>query len=250
MAALIRRRHFGVPPRPAAFDLPLTVLAEAKSLRATAGSVILAGVLLKMGTYGILRISYPMLPDQAAWFSFTLAVLGCINILYGAYCAMAQSDMKKLVAYSSVSHMGYVLLGMSAMTSAGINGAVLQMFNHYYLGTPLHSQKTIDQLLYAGLFPPIYDRGIEPGIWLGDYIGTYLERDVRQILKVTDLVAFQRFVHRGRETATKDSVGLGLSIVKSLAEGMGGSVGYRREGTNKTVRLLYFLRLGHKEASS
>ena len=65
-------------------------------------SVILAGVLLKMGTYGILRISYPMLPDQAAWFSYALAVLGCINILYGAYCAMAQTDMKKLVAYSSV----------------------------------------------------------------------------------------------------------------------------------------------------
>jgi NADH-quinone oxidoreductase subunit M len=83
-----------------------------------------------MGTYGILRISYPMLPDQALWFSYTLAVLGAINILYGAYCAMAQTDMKKLVAYSSVSHMGYVMLGMAAMTPAGINGAVLQMFNH------------------------------------------------------------------------------------------------------------------------
>jgi len=107
-----------------------TWLPDAHVEAPTAVSVILAGVLLKMGTYGILRISYPMLPDQAAWFSFTLAVLGCINILYGAYCAMAQSDMKKLVAYSSVSHMGYVLLGMSAMTSAGINGAVFQMFNH------------------------------------------------------------------------------------------------------------------------
>lgn len=107
-----------------------TWLPDAHVEAPTAVSVILAGVLLKMGTYGILRISYPMLPDQAVWFSYTLAVLGCINILYGAYCAMAQSDMKKLVAYSSVSHMGYVLLGMSAMTSAGINGAVLQMFNH------------------------------------------------------------------------------------------------------------------------
>ena len=71
-----------------------------------------------------------MLPDAALWFSYPLAILGAINILYGAYCAMAQSDMKKLVAYSSVSHMGYVLLGMSAFTQAGINGAVLQMFNH------------------------------------------------------------------------------------------------------------------------
>ncbi|MGD9546845.1 MAG: NuoM family protein [Candidatus Krumholzibacteriia bacterium] len=107
-----------------------TWLPDAHVEAPTAVSVILAGVLLKMGTYGILRISYPMLPDQALWFSYPLAILGAINILYGAYCAMAQSDMKKLVAYSSVSHMGYVLLGMAAFTEAGINGAVLQMFNH------------------------------------------------------------------------------------------------------------------------
>ncbi|MFH2052723.1 MAG: NADH-quinone oxidoreductase subunit M [bacterium] len=107
-----------------------TWLPDAHVEAPTAGSVVLAGVLLKMGTYGILRISYPILPDAALWFAFPLAILGAINILYGAYCAMAQSDMKKLVAYSSVSHMGYVLLGMAAFTEAGINGAVLQMFNH------------------------------------------------------------------------------------------------------------------------
>jgi NADH-quinone oxidoreductase subunit M len=107
-----------------------TWLPDAHVEAPTAVSVILAGVLLKMGTYGILRISYPILPDQALWFAFPLAVLGAINILYGAYCAMAQTDMKKLVAYSSVSHMGYVLLGMAAFNEAGINGAVLQMFNH------------------------------------------------------------------------------------------------------------------------
>jgi len=107
-----------------------TWLPDAHVEAPTAVSVILAGVLLKMGTYGILRISYPILPDAALWFSYPLAILGAINILYGAYCAMAQTDMKKLVAYSSVSHMGYVLLGMSAFTEAGINGAVLQMFNH------------------------------------------------------------------------------------------------------------------------
>ncbi|MFO7652681.1 MAG: NADH-quinone oxidoreductase subunit M [Candidatus Krumholzibacteriia bacterium] len=107
-----------------------TWLPDAHVEAPTAVSVILAGVLLKMGTYGILRINYPMLPDAATWFSLTLAILGAINILYGAFCAMAQTDMKKLVAYSSVSHMGYVLLGMAAFTEAGINGAVLQMFNH------------------------------------------------------------------------------------------------------------------------
>ena len=107
-----------------------TWLPDAHVEAPTAVSVILAGVLLKMGTYGLLRISYPMLPDQAMWFRWALATLGAINILYGAYCAMAQKDMKKLVAYSSVSHMGYVLLGMAAMNEAGLNGAVLQMFNH------------------------------------------------------------------------------------------------------------------------
>ena len=103
----------------------------------TAISVILAGVLLKMGTYGFLRISYPLLPGEVITFAYTLAILGVINILWGALNAIAQIDMKKMVAYSSVSHMGYVLLGMAAVVSssqsgaeAGMNGAVMQMFNH------------------------------------------------------------------------------------------------------------------------
>jgi len=96
----------------------------------TAVSVILAGVLLKMGTYGILRFNYPILPEATRWAVDAVAILGVVNILYGAFCAMAQRDLKKLVAYSSVSHMGYVLLGMASFTTAGVNGAVLQMFNH------------------------------------------------------------------------------------------------------------------------
>ncbi len=103
----------------------------------TAISVILAGVLLKMGTYGFLRISYPLLPFEAINFAYTLGVLGVINIIWGAVNAIAQIDLKKMVAYSSVSHMGYVLLGMAAIFSsstagaeAGMNGAVMQMFNH------------------------------------------------------------------------------------------------------------------------
>lgn len=96
----------------------------------TAVSVVLAGVLLKMGTYGLLRMNFPILPQATLWAAEALAVLGVINILYGAFCAMAQTDLKKLVAYSSVSHMGYVLLGMASLTTAGVNGAVLQMFNH------------------------------------------------------------------------------------------------------------------------
>ena len=109
-----------------------TWLPDAHVEAPTAVSVILAGVLLKMGTYGMLRISFPMLPDAMKWeyFAYGMAILGVINIIYGAFCAMAQTDLKKLVAYSSISHMGIVLLGMSGLTSLGMNGAVMQMFNH------------------------------------------------------------------------------------------------------------------------
>jgi NADH-quinone oxidoreductase subunit M len=108
-----------------------TWLPDAHVEAPTAISVILAGVLLKMGTYGILRINFAVLPVATATLAFwTLAALGTFNIVYGALCAMAQKDLKKLVAYSSISHMGYVMLGMAAFTTQGINGAVLQMFNH------------------------------------------------------------------------------------------------------------------------
>ena len=108
-----------------------TWLPDAHVEAPTAVSVILAGVLLKMGTYGILRINFPILPVATAEMAYVLlAALGTWNVIYGAYCAMAQTDMKKMVAYSSISHMGYVMLGMATFTSQGINGAVLQMFNH------------------------------------------------------------------------------------------------------------------------
>src|ERR1700752_4514590 len=125
-----------------------TWLPDAHVEAPTAISVILAGVLLKMGTYGILRINYPMLPVATADFAFPLlAALGTWNIIYGALCAMAQKDLKKLVAYSSISHMGYVMLGMASFTTQGLNGAVLQMFNH----------GTITGMLFL-LVGVIYDR--------------------------------------------------------------------------------------------
>jgi NADH-quinone oxidoreductase subunit M len=125
-----------------------TWLPDAHVEAPTAISVILAGVLLKMGTYGILRINYAILPlataDLAYYF---LGALGTFNIVYGALCAMAQKDLKKLVAYSSISHMGYVMLGMASFTPQGINGAVLQMFNH----------GTVTAMLFL-LVGVIYDR--------------------------------------------------------------------------------------------
>tara|TARA_B110000438_G_scaffold23474_1_gene21533 strand:+ start:4552 stop:6096 length:1545 start_codon:yes stop_codon:yes gene_type:complete len=109
----------------------------------TAISVLLAGILLKLGVYGILRINYGLMPDGVYWFSGALAFLGLINVIWGGLCALAQTDLKKLVAYSSVNHMGYSLIGMAAVIAAGeangynlraaqagLGGAVFQMFNH------------------------------------------------------------------------------------------------------------------------
>ncbi len=107
-----------------------TWLPDAHVEAPTAASVLLAGILLKMGTYGFIRIALPILPDAVQQWSGFLAALAAISIVYGAAVAFAQTDMKKLVAYSSVSHMGFVMLGIASLTPEGINGAVAVMFSH------------------------------------------------------------------------------------------------------------------------
>ncbi|MBI5537606.1 MAG: NADH-quinone oxidoreductase subunit M [Deltaproteobacteria bacterium] len=124
-----------------------TWLPDAHVEAPTAISVILAGVLLKMGTYGMLRLNFGLLPEATQWAAPAIAVFGVINILYGAFCAMAQEDLKRLVAYSSVSHMGYCLLAMGALTPHGIEAAIVQMFNH----------GTITSMLFT-LVGVVYDR--------------------------------------------------------------------------------------------
>ncbi|MFN0140888.1 MAG: NuoM family protein [Pyrinomonadaceae bacterium] len=107
-----------------------TWLPDAHTEAPTAGSVILAAILLKMGTYGLMRFNFAFFPDQAretAWIFITLAIIG---IIYGALVAMVQPDVKRLVAYSSVAHMGFVILGMFSFTELGMQGAVYQMLNH------------------------------------------------------------------------------------------------------------------------
>ncbi|HEY2381352.1 MAG TPA: NADH-quinone oxidoreductase subunit M [Terriglobia bacterium] len=107
-----------------------TWLPDAHVEAPTAGSVILAGVLLKMGTYGFLRFSLPILPEGTKHFVPMMITLAIIGIVYGALVAMMQPDMKKLVAYSSVSHMGFVMLGMFALNPNGLNGSIIQQINH------------------------------------------------------------------------------------------------------------------------
>lgn len=107
-----------------------TWLPDAHVEAPTAGSVILAGVLLKMGTYGFVRFSLPFFPYASQYFVPAMVVLAVIGIIYGALVAMAQQDVKKLVAYSSVSHLGFVMLGIFALNAEGISGSILQMINH------------------------------------------------------------------------------------------------------------------------
>jgi NADH-quinone oxidoreductase subunit M len=107
-----------------------TWLPDAHVEAPTAGSVILAGVLLKMGVYGFLRLGMPLFPDAALRFAPWIAGLAVIGIIYGALLSLVQPDLKKLVAYSSVSHLGFVMLGVAAFTTTGVVGAVYQSLNH------------------------------------------------------------------------------------------------------------------------
>src|SRR5678816_4534030 len=98
--------------------------------RPTAGSVLLAGVLLKMGTYGLVRFNLPLFPNISHLFAPLISLLAIVGIIYGALVAMVQPDVKKLVAYSSVSHLGFVVLGIFSFTTQGMEGAIYQMLNH------------------------------------------------------------------------------------------------------------------------
>jgi NADH-quinone oxidoreductase subunit M len=143
-----------------------TWLPDAHTEAPTAGSVILAGVLLKMGAYGFLRISLPLFPDALGVFLTPMLALSALAIVYGAYVTLAQTDVKRLIAYSSVSHMGFVTLGIFSLNQNGVEGAVLQMVNHgiitgaLFLAVGMIYERTHTREIaaYGGLFKaaPIY----------------------------------------------------------------------------------------------
>jgi len=107
-----------------------TWLPDAHVEAPTPISVLLASLLLKVGGYGLIRVVYPIFPDGGIYFAYFVGGMGVLSIIYGAMCALAMSDLKKLIAYSSVSHMGFVLLGLASLTAEGANGAMYQMFSH------------------------------------------------------------------------------------------------------------------------
>jgi NADH-quinone oxidoreductase subunit M len=151
-----------------------TWLPDAHTEAPTAGSMILAGVLLKLGAYGFLRLVLPLYPEQARQYSGILAILAVLSIIFGALSSFGQTDFKRLVAYSSVNHMGFVVLGIAAAAFAqgtesgtiAMNGAVLQMFNHglsaagmfFLVGVIYERTHTRDLNEFGGLFPlvPVY----------------------------------------------------------------------------------------------
>lgn len=141
-------------------------LPDAHVQAPTAGSVILAGVLLKMGTYGFLRFNLPLFPEASIHFAPLMAGLAVVGIIYGAIVSYYQQDIKKLVAYSSVSHLGFVMLGLFALNSQGIQGGILQMINHglstgalfLLVGMIYEQTHTRDFDVYGGLWKitPVY----------------------------------------------------------------------------------------------
>ena len=183
-----------------------TWLPDAHTEAPTAGSVILAGVLLKMGTYGFLRFNLTLFPEAAVDLAVPLAVLGVIGIVYGAAVAIVQPDIKRLVAYSSVSHMGFVVLGTFALTTQGLSGSVVTMISHGLTTSALflligmiyertHTRKIADygglakvMPVYAGifLFSAFASAGL-PGLsgFIGEFtilIGSYLTLPVLTII--------------------------------------------------------------------
>ncbi len=189
-----------------------TWLPDAHTEAPTAGSVLLAGVLLKLGTYGFIRFNLTLFPEAAVRFAPWLAALAVVGIIYGAVVAIVQPDVKRLVAYSSVSHLGFIILGIFAMTSQGLTGGVIQMVNHglstgalFLLVGMIYERRHTRQIsdyggiarvmpVFAGLFLfSVFASAGLPGLngFIGEFnilLGSYLRFPVAAVLAATGVI--------------------------------------------------------------
>ncbi len=226
-----------------------TWLPDAHTDAPTSGSVILAGVLLKMGTYGLLRFCLFLFPEASRWAAPVLLTLGVVGIIYGALAAIVQKDLKRLVAYSSVAHLGFIVLGTFALNRQGITGGVLQMINHG-ISTPalflligwiyerrhtreISALKGIQKVapIMAGVFTIVMLSSIGvPGLngFAGEFIiliGTFLSRPVWAIVAASGVIlaalyllwAYQRSFHGEPDDASKGMADLNLREKLTMA---------------------------------
>lgn len=174
-----------------AIKLPMvplhTWLPDAHVEAPTAISVVLAALLLKIGGYGLARLAYPVFPDGAVYFSWFVGLMGLISIIYGALNALSSKDLKRLIAYSSVSHMGFVLLGLASMTIEGISGAIYQMFSHGILSAMLF-------LLAGVIYDRTHDRLIENYSGLSSVMKSYTAFIIIAFFASMGLPGFSGFI--------------------------------------------------------